>query len=82
MGKAAVREGLAGRFKGMPDVHYGNETHFVAGDTGISTWTVTGTNQEGKKIRANGCDFYTFRVGLAREEGFTGRLSRTEVRTG
>ena len=48
----------------MPDVHYGNETHFVAGDTGISTWTVTGTNQEGKKIRANGCDFYTFRVGL------------------
>jgi ketosteroid isomerase-like protein len=64
VGKAAVREGLAGRFKGMPDVHYGDETHFVAADTGISKWTVTGTSQAGKKIRANGCDFYTFRAGL------------------
>jgi hypothetical protein len=36
VGKAAVREGLAGRFKGMPDVHYGEETHCVSGDVGIS----------------------------------------------
>jgi len=63
-GKRAVREGLAGRFKGMPDVHYGEDTHLVAGDTGISRWTVTGTMPAGQKIRANGCDFYTFRDGL------------------
>ena len=36
----------------------------VAGDVGISRWTVTGTSPAGKKIRANGCDFYTFRAGL------------------
>lgn len=36
VGKPAVREGLAGRFKGLPDVHYGDAVHFVAGDTGIS----------------------------------------------
>ena len=64
VGKAAVREGLAGRFKGVPDVHYGNESHFVAGDTGILKWTVSGTSPVGKKIRANGCDIYTFRAGL------------------
>ena len=44
VGKTAVREGLAGRFKGMPDVHYGEEMHYVAGYTGISKWTVTGTS--------------------------------------
>jgi ketosteroid isomerase-like protein len=64
VGKSAVREGLAGRFKGMPDVHYGEATHFVAGNTGISKWTVSGTSPVGQKIRANGCDFYTFRDGL------------------
>jgi ketosteroid isomerase-like protein len=64
VGKAAVREGLAGRFKGMPDVHYGDATHHVAGDAGMSRWTITGTDPSGRKIRANGCDFYTFRDGL------------------
>ena len=64
VGKIAVREGLAGRFKGMPDVHYGEATHYVVGDTGISKWTVTGTSLAGQKIRANGCDFYSFRAGL------------------
>jgi hypothetical protein len=63
VGKAAVREGLAGRFNRMPDVHYGDETHFVAGDTGISKWTVTEDESGGKKIRVNGWDFYTFRAG-------------------
>ena len=64
VGKSAVREGLAGRFKGLPDVHYGDAVHFVAGDTGMSKWTVSGTTPTGQKIRANGCDFYTFRDGL------------------
>jgi hypothetical protein len=28
-GEQAVREGLASRFQGLPDVHYGSEAHFV-----------------------------------------------------
>ena len=64
VGKSAVREALAGRFKGLPDVHYGDAVHFVAGETGISKWTVSGTTPTGAKVRANGCDFYTFRDGL------------------
>lgn len=27
VGKPVVREGLAGRFKGLPDVHYGDAVH-------------------------------------------------------
>jgi len=64
VGKAAIREGLAGRFKGLPDVHYGDAVHSVAGDVGISRWTVTGTTPAGARVCANGCDFYTFRDGL------------------
>jgi len=64
VGKNAVGEGLAGRFSGMPDVHYGQATHCVAADVGISRWTVSGTTPAGQKVRANGCDFYTFRDGL------------------
>jgi ketosteroid isomerase-like protein len=63
-GRAAIREALAGRFAGLPDVHYGNAVHSVDGDTGITRWTLTGTTPEGEKVQVNGCDFYTFRDGL------------------
>jgi ketosteroid isomerase-like protein len=53
-GKTAVREGLAGRFRGLPDVHYGDATHFVDGDTGISKWTLTGTTPRGPPARGEG----------------------------
>src|ERR1051325_10488940 len=48
-GKRDVREALATRFEGLPDVHYGDDEHFVdsSADTGISKWTLTGTTREG-----------------------------------
>jgi steroid delta-isomerase-like uncharacterized protein len=73
VGKQAVREGLASRFKGLPDVHYGNEEHFVDADrqTGISKWTLTGTTREGRRLEVRGCDFYTFRDGqVARKDSY------------
>jgi SnoaL-like domain len=48
-------------FQGLPDVHYGDATHFVDGNTGISKWTLTGTTPEGRRVKVRGCDFYTFR---------------------
>lgn len=65
-GKDAVRQGLASRFKGLSDVHYGDATHFVdeKANTGMSKWTLTGTMRDGKRIEVWGCDFYTFRSGL------------------
>ncbi len=69
-GKANVRRALAGRFEGLPDVHYGNERHFVdeGADTGISKWTLTGTRADGSRIEVWGCDFYTFRDGKVVEK--------------
>jgi ketosteroid isomerase-like protein len=63
-GKAAVREGLAARFSGIPDVHYGDDD-FVAGDRGASAWTLTGTTTDGTRREVRGCDLWTFRDGLA-----------------
>lgn len=64
-GKADVRTALAGRFEGLPDVHYGDEQHFVddGANTGMSKWTLTGTRRDGQRIEVRGCDFYTFRDG-------------------
>jgi len=61
-GKASVREGLATRFSGIPDVHYGDDRHFVSksGDRGVSEWLLTGTTTAGEKIAVRGCDLFEF----------------------
>jgi ketosteroid isomerase-like protein len=62
-GKVQVREALASRFKGIPDVHYGDERHWVAGDRGVSEWTLTGTTTAGVSLKVRGCDLWEFRNG-------------------
>ena len=63
-GFAAVRQALQSRFDGIPDVHYEDDQHFVAGDTGMSKWTLRGTvAATGKPVEVRGCDFYEFRGG-------------------
>lgn len=64
-GKAQVREGLAGRFKGIPDVHYGEDRHWIAADgtKGVSEWTLTGTTTSGISLKVRGCDLWEFDQG-------------------
>jgi len=70
-GKAEVRDGLAARFTGIPDVHYGDDDHFVAGERGASEWTLTGTTTDGERLEVRGCDLWTFRGGLiSRKDSF------------
>lgn len=61
VGKAAVREGLATRLAGLPDVHYGDDRHWVTGNMGVSTWLLTGTTRTGDRIRVRGVDLLEFR---------------------
>ena len=60
VGRDEVRRGLAARFEGIPDVHYGDEDHFVSGDRGVSEWTISGTTVGGRRIEVRGCDLWTF----------------------
>ena len=72
-GKHDVREALAGRFKGIPDVHYGEDTHWVSADGhhGVSEWTLTGTTAAGVKLRVRGCDHWAFRGGkIVRKDSY------------
>ena len=72
-GKEAVRAALAGRFEGLPDVHYGDGEHFVdaAAGAGMSKWNLTGTARDGRRIEVRGCDFYTFKDGkVARKDSY------------
>ena len=62
-GKAAVREGLAGRLKGLPDVQYTDDRHWVSGNLGVSEWLLTGTMPDGTRLRVRGCDHWEFHDG-------------------
>ena len=63
-GKSAVRDGLAARLSGIPDVHYGGDEHFVSGRRGASEWKLTGTTTDGERLEVRGCDLWTFDDGL------------------
>jgi ketosteroid isomerase-like protein len=64
VGKDQVREGILGRFAGIPDVHYGEDRHLVCGDRGVSEWRLTGTTTTGTRVDVRGCDLWEFRGGL------------------
>ena len=70
-GRERVREGLASRFAGIPDVHYGDDRHWLAGDRGCSEWLLTGTSVEGQRIAVRGCDLFEFRDGkIVRKDSY------------
>jgi ketosteroid isomerase-like protein len=70
-GRERVREGLASRFAGIPDVHYGDARHWLAGDRGCSEWLLTGTGADGEKIEVRGCDLFEFRDGkIVRKDSY------------
>ena len=59
-GKTDVKAGLATRFAGLPDVHYGDDKHWVCGDLGVSEWKLTGTTPQGERIEVRGVDLLEF----------------------
>jgi ketosteroid isomerase-like protein len=70
-GREQVRSGLASRFAGIPDVHYGNDRHWVSGNRGCSEWLLTGTTTRGEPIEVQGCDLFEFRDDkIARKDSY------------
>ena len=71
LGKDQVRAGLAKRFEGIPDVHYGEDQHWVCDNFGVSEWTLTGTMLSGKKVEVRGVDLIEFAEGkIIRKDSF------------
>jgi ketosteroid isomerase-like protein len=57
-GRAAVRQGLAARFEGLPDVHYGDDEHWACDGHAVSRWLLTGTSGDGERVEVRGCDLF------------------------
>jgi hypothetical protein len=71
IGKRDVRAGLAKRFAGIPDVHYGEDQHWVCGNFGVSEWTLTGTAVSGEQIEVRGVDLLEFVQGkITRKDSY------------
>jgi ketosteroid isomerase-like protein len=71
VGKNEVRTGVATRFAGIPDVHYGEDQHWACGDFAVSEWTLTGTSISGKRIEVRGVDLLEFSHGkITRKDSF------------
>jgi steroid delta-isomerase-like uncharacterized protein len=62
-GRHAVRAAFAAVFDAFPDANWGNARHFVAGSRGVSEWTFTGTQKDGRRVEVKGCDLFTFERG-------------------
>lgn len=65
VGRDEVRRGFATLWEGYPDAHFeavGED--IIVGDRGVSEWIFTGTKKaDGSKVKARGCDVYTFEDG-------------------
>lgn len=71
IGKKEVRAGLAKRFEGIPDVHYGDDRHWICGELRVSEWTLTGTSASGQNIEVRGVDLLEFAQGkVIRKDSF------------
>ncbi|HEX6443155.1 MAG TPA: nuclear transport factor 2 family protein [Stellaceae bacterium] len=62
-GKAAIRRALADRFKQIPDMRWDGQDYILAGDRGVSLWTVRGKGNDGEALNYQGCDIYRFEGG-------------------
>ena len=62
-GADAVRAGFARAWESLPDARWAEPRHFVVGDRGVSEWTFSGTQADGRRVEVSGCDIFTFREG-------------------
>lgn len=59
-GMEAVKASYEAIFKVFPDAKWNEDTHFVAGDRGVSEWRFTGTKADGSSVNLMGCDLFVF----------------------
>ncbi len=70
-GTEAIAAAFSGVWKSMPDAHWAHHGHFVHGDRAVSEWTFTGTNVDGSRVEAEGCDLFTLDDGkIVRKQAF------------
>lgn len=70
-GAEAIAAAFSGVWGAMKDAHWDHHSHFVHGDRAVSEWTFSGTNADGTRVVADGCDLFTLREGrIVRKQAF------------
>ncbi|WP_429132709.1 nuclear transport factor 2 family protein [Ensifer sp. 4252] len=70
-GAGQIATAFSGVWQTMPDAHWAHHSHFVHGDRAVSEWTFSGTNADGSRIEAEGCDLFTLSDGkIVRKQAF------------
>jgi SnoaL-like domain len=77
-GREEVRSGLASRFAGIPDVHYGEDRHWVSGGRGCSEWLLTGTTTHGDRVEVEAATCSSSRATRSPARTPTGSASSPE----
>ena len=75
-GKPAVRAAYAAVFEAFPDAHWASARHFIAGTRGVSEWTFTGTQKDGRRVEVTGCDLFSFAGARSPSRTPTARIDR------
>lgn len=70
-GREAIASAFAGVWAAMADARWDHHGHFVHGDRAVSEWTFSGTNRDGSRVEAEGCDLFTLRDGkIVKKQAF------------
>ena len=62
-GAEAIAAAFSGVWAAMPDARWDHHSHFVHGDRAVSEWTFSGTDADGMRVEAEGCDLFTLKGG-------------------
>ena len=65
VGAQAIAAYFTKMFERMPDIHFGEDSHWLSadGEHGVSEWTLTGSLPDGTSIAFRGCDHFRLREG-------------------
>lgn len=70
-GRSAIAAAFSGVWTAMPDAHWAHHSHLVQVDRAVSEWTFSGTQADGTRIEADGCDLFTLKEGqIIRKQAF------------
>ncbi|MGW6779283.1 nuclear transport factor 2 family protein [Brucella pseudogrignonensis] len=70
-GKEAIAKAFSNVWATMSDASWDGHRHFVSGDRAVSEWTFRGTDANGARIEAEGCDLFTQQGGkIVRKQAF------------
>ena len=63
-GNATIKAAFEGVWtNNITDAHWKSLGCFASDNNGLSHWLFTGTNPDGSKVNAEGCDIFTFKDG-------------------